>query len=124
LGGGSPLQFADRAHFFAVVAQAMRRVLVDHARCKLAAKRDGSGVPDSEWMVSVPDLSDERLLALDEALTALSAISPRPSRVVELRYFAGLSEEQIASVLGVNRRTVCRDWQIARAWLHSKLEKA
>jgi RNA polymerase sigma factor (TIGR02999 family) len=122
LANTSTLRFEDRAHFLAVVAQAMRRVLVDYARSRRAAKRDGVLVRDVEWIISAPE-SDERLLAIDEALEELAKLNPRQSRVVELRYFAGLTEQQVASVLGVDRRTVCRDWRIARSWLVGRVQE-
>jgi RNA polymerase sigma factor (TIGR02999 family) len=112
----------DRTHFFAVAATAMRRVLVDHARARQAAKRgsapDRIGLEDAE--ISSPEF-DEQLLALDEALDSLSQTNPRQSKVVEMRYFAGLSEQEIADILEVTSRTVNRDWQMARAWLHQRL---
>jgi RNA polymerase sigma factor (TIGR02999 family) len=112
----------DRSHLFAVAATAMRRVLVDHARARQAAKRgsapDRIGLEDVE--ISSPEF-DEQLLALDEALESLSQTNPRQSKVVEMRYFAGLSEKEIADLLGVTSRTVDRDWHRARAWLHERL---
>jgi RNA polymerase sigma factor (TIGR02999 family) len=117
------LQFQDRSHFLAVAAQAMRRILVDHARAKRAARRGGGQVAASqEYDIAIPETEDD-ILALDEALSRLAEMSPRQCRVVELRYFAGLTEEQVAEVLGVTRRTVNRDWQVARAWLHSQMTK-
>lgn len=122
LAGSTSLQYTDRAHFVALVAQAMRRVLVDHARAKKAAKRDAAAA-ELPWMISIQE-PDDRILAVDKALEDLAKLSPRQSQVIELRYFAGLTEDQIASVLGVTRRTVCRDWQIGRAWLYSRLQSA
>lgn len=114
----------DRGHFLAVASQAMRRILVDHARSRLAMKR-GGGEPLAIQMDSAPGLgsvgSEEELLALDEALLALQAMSPRKCQVVELRFFAGLTEEQIAEVLAVCRRTVNRDWEFARVWLLARM---
>jgi RNA polymerase sigma-70 factor (ECF subfamily) len=112
----------NRAHFFGAAAQAMRRVLIDFARARSARKRD-----DEMNAVSLDEaltLSAERpreMLALDEALARLEAISPRQARVVELRYFGGLSVEETAEALGLNPRTVDRDWALARAWLHREL---
>lgn len=118
LAGDAERTYADRRHFFAVAAQAMRRILVDHARARQAARRGGIDVPLSldELNIASP-LPDNQLLALDLALAELAKRSDRQSRVVELKYFAGLTEDEIAEVLGVTRRTVCRDWQLARAWL-------
>jgi RNA polymerase sigma-70 factor, ECF subfamily len=122
LNGGSDLKFEDRAHFLSVVARAMRRVLVDHARARRAAKRDDKALRDLEWLICANE-SDDRILAMDQALTELDALNQRQSRVVEYRYFAGLAEEEVAAVLGVTRRTVTRDWAIARAWLYTRLQE-
>ena len=112
----------DRQHFLAVVSTAMRRVLVDHARARQAQKRDGvlAREPVEAFQIAAPE-SDEMLLALNDALDRLSAINPRWVRVVELRYFSGLSEDEVATVLGLTRRTVTRDWAMARAWLFGEL---
>jgi RNA polymerase sigma-70 factor, ECF subfamily len=123
LGSDVTRHFQDRAHFFAVVAQAMRRVLVDHARTRSTLKRDARAAPPlPDWMLSVGK-SDEEILALDAALHRLTEINPRQSSVVELRYFAGLTEDQVAAVLGIARRTVNRDWQMAKAWLYNELSE-
>lgn len=110
----------NRAHFFAVASQVMRRILVDCARAHAASKRGGvrQQVELDEQMVS-SDSYSEKILALDEALLRLSKWEPRQAQVVELRFFGGLSEEETASVLGVSSRTVKRDWSLARAWLHT-----
>ncbi len=120
---GTDETFSSRTHFLAVAARAMRHILVDHARARCASKRGGAAgnIPLEALDVPAPQ-SDEELLLLDDALERLSAMSPRQGRVVELRYFAGLTEEEVASVLGVTRRTVNRDWSMARAWLHSQLK--
>jgi RNA polymerase sigma factor (TIGR02999 family) len=112
----------DRAHFFAVAALAMRRVLVDYARRHRRAKRGGgaSVVTLDEGVVSLDERA-ENLVALDEALTRLSELNPRLSRVVECRFFGGLTEEEIAEALGVTTRTVKRDWAKARGWLYQEL---
>ena len=117
---------ADRAHFLGIAARAMRQVLVDHARRHAAAKRGGdvARVTFDEGAVAGPLAADERadaLLALDEALTRLAALSERLGRVVECRFFGGLSEQETADALGVTTRTVRRDWVKARAWLHREL---
>ena len=116
------MQWRDRAHFFAVSAQLMRRILVDHARAKKRVRRGGDKQIDriDDWQIAAPQPEDD-ILALDDALNRLAALSPRQSRVVELRYFAGLTEEQVAELLGVTRRTVNRDWLMARTWLHRQL---
>lgn len=101
----------------------MRRILVDHARARVTAKRGGAAVPISLEHASVPgrEHDEDRIIAVNDALERLSRVSVPQGRVVELRYFAALTEEEIASVLGVTRRTVNRDWQMARAWLFGQL---
>ena len=113
--------FSNRSHFFAIAANAMRRILVDHARNRNAAKRGGGAVVHLEDVDPAAPESDTTLLALDEALENLSKTDPRAARVVEMRYFSGLSHTQIAEVLNVDRRTVDRDWALARAWLYEQL---
>jgi RNA polymerase sigma factor (TIGR02999 family) len=105
----------DRTHFFALCAQAMRRILVDAARTRASVKRGGDTprVPFVEWQAVSPG-RDAELVALDDALTELAQAEPRESQVVELRYFGGLSVEETAEVLGVSARTVARDWTMAR----------
>jgi RNA polymerase sigma factor (TIGR02999 family) len=115
----------NRAHFFGIAAQLMRRVLVDHARAHLAEKRGGSGIKlqldEARFM---PEEKGDDLLALDEALERLSQTDPRMSRVVELRFFGGLSEPEAADVLGVSERTVRRDWRMAKLWLYRELSQS
>jgi RNA polymerase sigma factor (TIGR02999 family) len=115
--------WTNRAHFFAVAAQIMRRILVDHARTRLAEKRGGGvmALPLDEAIVFTPERS-EQVVALDEALTRLEARDERVGRVVELRFFAGLSVEETAEALRISTRTVKRDWQFGRAWLQAELE--
>lgn len=112
----------NRAHFFGVAALVMRRILVDHARTRRTEKRGGGQrkVSLDETVLLTPEQSDE-ILALDEALSRLSQFDPRQSRVVELRFFGGLTEPEAAEVLGVAARTVKRDWSIAKAWLYGEL---
>jgi len=114
-------EWANRNHFFAVAATLMRRILIDHARQVRALKRGGGGKISLSPMLAIRDENLEELLALDEALTRLAEMDARQSRVVELRFFAGLSEGEIAEVLNIDPRTVKRDWSTARAWLHSQL---
>ena len=123
LFGGQAVSYQDRAHFFAIAAQTMRRILIDHARAGIAGKRGGrrqrvslSGVDG--W---TPVSRDEDLLALDQALSKLATVDRRAAQVVELRFFAGLQEDEAAMVLGVSEITVKRDWKAARAWLISRL---
>ncbi len=118
------VRWQNRAHFFAVSAQMMRRILVDFARERNNLKRGGGArqVSLDEALVVSPE-RDTDVLALDEALERLAALSPRQSRVVELRYFGGLSEDEIAEVLKVSLRTVQSDWRLARTWLYRELRR-
>ncbi len=114
----------NRGHFFAVAAQAMRNILVDHARSRRAAKRGGDRRKfslDEARGLSLE--ADEYLLALDEALKKLGALDAQQSRIVELRFFAGLTLEETAQVLGISPKTVQRDWLMARGWLHREVTK-
>jgi len=116
------LAWEDRNHFFGVAAGLMRRILVDYARAHRAGKRGGAepDLPLDEALVFAVERSSE-LIALDDSLKLLSEWDPRQSQIVELRFFAGLTEEEIADVLGISVRTVKRDWAAARAWLHTEL---
>ena len=116
------VRWQNRAHFFAVSAQIMRRILVDFARSRQNLKRGGGAlqVTLDEGLVVSPE-SGADLLALDEALEKLAIFNPRQSRVVELRYFGGLNEEEAAEALNVSSRTVRHDWSLARAWLYREL---
>jgi RNA polymerase sigma factor (TIGR02999 family) len=122
--GSQPISYRDRVHFFAIAAQTMRRILIDHARARVARKRGGEQqrVPLSDvagWSAAIPS---EQLLDLDALLSALEAADPRAARVVELRFFGGLREEDVAEVLQVSVITVKRDWKAARAWLAARLQ--
>ena len=116
------VQWQNRAHFFGIAAQLMRRILVDHARTKKRVKRGGSKVQvslaDATVAVKGPDLD---IVALDEALERLANVDEQQSRVVELRYFSGLTVEETAEVMGISTATVKREWSVARAWLHREL---
>lgn len=116
------VNWQDRNHFFAVSAQLMRRILVDFARKKNSQKRGGDHliVTLDERVENLAETGTD-MVALDETLSRLAEFSPRQSRVIELRFFAGLNEQQIAEVLDISARTVRRDWQIARAWLFREL---
>jgi RNA polymerase sigma factor (TIGR02999 family) len=115
------VEWQDRGHFFRAAAGAMRRILVDHARKHRAARR-GSGISPGFLEDNVPAAErSDMLLALDEALERLAHFSERLSRVVECRFFGGLTEEETAEALGVTARTVERDWVKARAWLYLEL---
>ena len=118
------IEWQNRAHFFGVAAQAMRRVLVDHARSRNYAKRGGAAIQVS--LDQAADVTGERaaeLIALDDALQELAKIDPRKSRVVELRYFGGLSVEETAEALGISTITVTRDWNTAKAWLMREVSR-
>lgn len=118
------VRWQNRAHFYGIAAQAMRRILVDHARARRAEKRGGEGAMVSlDEAVDVSDQQAGQLLALDEALKSLAAFAPQKSRIVELRYFGGLTLEETAEVLGVSRATVIREWRLAKAWLYGELNK-
>lgn len=123
LDQGLPDQLRDRSHFFAIAATAMRRVLVDHARKHHAEKRGGVNHAVSiDSMDALPiDMRDGKLVDLDEALTRLAAFDERQARVVECRFFGGLTEEETAEALAVGLRTVKRDWAKARSWLFREL---
>jgi RNA polymerase sigma factor (TIGR02999 family) len=118
------VQWNNRAHFFGVAAQMMRRVLVDAARSRGRAKRGGEAVKVSlSEAVAAPQMENVDLIALDEALQSLEELDPRQSRVIELRFFGGLSLEETAEALHVSVATVRRDWSLARAWLFRELSK-
>jgi len=116
------VRWQNRAHFFAIAAQTMRRILIDHARKGARAKRGGKArkISLDEVAIVSHDQSAE-LVALDEALERLAALDPRRGRVVELRFFGGLNVDEIAEVLGISPNTVTRDWNMARAWLTREL---
>lgn len=118
------IQWQDRAHFFAIAAKMMRRILVDLARSRGYQKRGGNArkVTLDEALLASPE-PDEELLRLDDALNALSEFDPRKARVVELRYFGGLSVEETAEVLQVSAITVIRDWNMAKLWLLEELQR-
>lgn len=119
----SQSEWKDRAHFFAVASHQMRQILVDHARAKRAAKRNGQQIELTEDLIVQLPHSIE-LLALDEALNRLAADLPRAAQVVELRYFGGLTEEEAAEVLGISLSTIKRDWTFAQRWLFKELKSA
>lgn len=123
--GDAGIEWKNRLHFYAAAAQSMRRILVDYGRMRRAAKRGGD-----RQQVELTDglaISEERMdevVAIDEALTRLEKFDPRQCRVVELRFFGGLTEDEAAEVLGISPRTVRRDWNLARAWLHGELHRS
>ena len=118
------VSWQNRAHFFGVAAQMMRRILVDHARTKHRNKRGGSTRTVSlDEVLDVGRGKPADLVALDETLDALAGIDPRKSRVVELRFFGGLSVDETAEVLEVSPQTVMRDWKLAKAWLYQQIKR-
>jgi len=123
LMGDAECEFDSRAHFFGAAARAIRRVLVDHARARAREKRGGGAIalPLDQLDPAAP-LPESRLLALDEALERLAVVDPFKARVVELRFFSGLSVAELARLLGTSESSVGRDWRVARAWLRGELE--
>jgi RNA polymerase sigma factor (TIGR02999 family) len=119
------VKWQNRAHFFAIAAQAMRRILVDYARERKREKRGGTAedLPLDEALTIVSPERSVDLVALDEALNKLTTFDERQARVVELRYFSGLSIDETAEVLNVSNVTVRRDWNLAKAWLHQEIAK-
>lgn len=126
LVGQTRVVWKSRAHFFAVAAQAMRRILIDHARSRARQKRGAAGraLPLDEGLTISPQTPATDLLALDEAMTRLAQAHPRKAQVVEMRFFGGLTAEEIAAVQDVTVRTVERDWEFARAWFYREMEGA
>jgi len=124
LVGLKRIDWQDRTHFFAVAATFMRRILVDFARSRRYQKRGGDAIRISidPALVPSPD-AGINLIEIDEALTALAELDPRKAKVVELRYFAGMTEDETAEVLEVSRETVKRDWRLAKLWLLQRLTK-
>jgi RNA polymerase sigma factor (TIGR02999 family) len=118
------VQWQSRAHFFGIAAHLMRRILVEYARRRAAGKRGGGvlRIPLDPEMCSASE-RDVAVVAIDDALNALAAVDGEQSRIVELRFFAGLTVEETAGVLGVSPRTVKREWRLAKAWLQRELER-
>jgi RNA polymerase sigma-70 factor (ECF subfamily) len=123
--GEGKINFSDRNHFFAVAANIMRRLLIDYGRRQRSKKRGGGGKPlplDEQVIVAPDELTD--LMELGEALNKLERTEPRQAKIVEMRYFGGMSEEEIAAHLNISTRTVKRDWALARAMLYGELKRA
>jgi len=118
------IDWQNRAHFFRVAARMMRRILVDYARQRNAHKRSGGAILSLDQAVLISEDRSIEAIEIDQLLQQLAAISPRQAEVVEMRFFAGLSEQEIAAVLRASVRTVRRDWLMARSWLHQQLHKA
>ena len=119
------VRWQDRAHFFAVSAQMMRRILIDRARACAAVKRGGVGI--RLHLDDIPEVGAWRpweLMALDDALTSMAQMDPRKAKVIELRFFAGLSVDETAEVLKTSPQTIMRDWKLARVWLERELSRS
>lgn len=115
-------EWRDRAHFFAIAARQMRRILVDYARQAQAEKRHGGQIKLSlEEVTGAAEQRDEDLVAMDEALSKLEKVSARGSQIVELRFFAGLTEKEVAKALGISVATLKREWDFAKAWLYQQI---
>jgi RNA polymerase sigma factor (TIGR02999 family) len=119
--GHRRVSWVNRAQFFGVAAQIMRRILVDHARDRHAAKREGGVRVTLDDGIGVVPPPDCEVIMLDQALRELGRIDERQARIVELKYFAGLSEEEVAAVLSLSRATISREWQSARAWMYRRM---
>jgi RNA polymerase sigma factor (TIGR02999 family) len=123
VGQGFP-EWQGRTHFFAIAAQLMRQILVDYARSRRAAKRgSGACMLTLDDLDALPQRKDVDVIALNDALNTLAELDPRQTRVVELRFFAGLSLGEISEVMGIGTATVQRDWTAARAWLHREISR-
>ena len=119
------VDWQHRAHFFAVSATLMRRILLDRARRRVAAKRGGKAQPiDLDDTIDIAQVQAREVVALDEALNTLAEVDPRKARIVELRFFGGLSVKETAEVVKVSSDTVMRDWKLARAWLLTELSQS
>ena len=121
--GGQPVELQNRAHFIAVASRLMRQILVDYARERRASKRDGGCRMAFEYLDALPVHGDVELLALDDALDELSRVDERQGKIVEMKFFGGLSAPEISQVLGISRATVDRDWATARVWLHRQMSR-
>jgi len=121
--GRQAAQFQNRAHFIAIASRLMRQVLVDYARERRAGKRDGGFRIAFELAEALPVNGDAELLALDDALDELSRIDERQAKIVEMKFFGGLSAPDISQILGLSRVTVDRDWATARVWLHRQMSR-
>ena len=119
------IEWKNRGHFFAIAAQAMRRILVDHAKTRHRVKRGGvaEDLPLEDALLAAADENGIDVAALDEALTRLAAFDPQQEKLVELRYFAGLSLNETAKALDISRATAAREWQVAKAWLYRELTR-
>ena len=123
LVGRRSVQWQNRAQFFGYLGVLMRRILVDHAKKHLAAKRKGRKIPLDET-IQLTEVRHEELIAVDDALEGFAAVDPQKCRIVELRFFTGLTETEIAEVPGISLRTVTREWQKAKMWLRHEIRRS
>jgi RNA polymerase sigma factor (TIGR02999 family) len=121
--GQQPVRFQNRTHFMAIASRLMRQILVDYARERRAGKRDGGCRIGFEFAEALPVSGDAELLALDDALEQLCRIDERQAKIVEMKFFGGLSAPDISQILGLSRITVDRDWATARVWLHRQMSR-
>jgi RNA polymerase sigma factor (TIGR02999 family) len=124
LMGSQPPELRDRPHFIAIASRLIRQVLVDYARERGAAKRDGGLRIAADYLEALAVTDDAELLALDEALNDLYRTDERQAKIVDMKFFGGLSSPEVSEVMGLSRATVDRDWATARAWLHRQLRRA
>ena len=122
--GAQPPKLQNRAHFIAVASNLMRQILVDYARNRQAQKRDGGCRIDFDALLGLPINGDAELVALDDALGELFRIDERQAKIVEMKFFGGLSAPEISEVMGMSRSTVDREWSTARVWLHHQMNRA
>lgn len=120
--GSLDVDWTDRSHFFAISARVMRHILVDYARARNSIRRSGNDMPELDEPFVMSDEKLDTIIRVDLALSRLEKIDARQARIVDLRFFAGLTEEEIALGLGISARTVKRDWTVAKAWLRAELE--
>ncbi len=123
LVGSPPAEIQNKAHFVAIASRVMRQILVDYARERRATKRDGGCRVEFEEALSLPIKTDGELLALNDALDRLSAMDERQGKIVEMKFFGGLSSPKISEVMGISRATVDREWATARVWLHREMTR-
>lgn len=121
--GSQPAELHDRTHFIAIASRLMRQILVDHARRRRAQKRDGGVRIELQDIAGLAVIGDEQLIALNDALEELSRLDERQGRIVEMKFFGGLSAPEISAVLGLSRATVDREWATARVWLHRQMRR-
>jgi RNA polymerase sigma factor (TIGR02999 family) len=121
--GSEPPELRNRPHFIAVASRLIRQILVDYARDRRAAKRDGGCRVAVEYLDALPISGDAELLALDDALNDLYRTDERQAKIVDMKFFGGLSSPEVSEVLGLSRATVDRDWATARAWLHRQMSR-